>query len=371
MASICLLLSGVYTALILLLLRSWKNLESCNGTASLQDTFITVIIPVRNEAENIIGLLEDINLQTYPQDMYEVIVVDDGSEDNTAALVKQFNARHLLKLITTDGKNGTSHKKDAVTKGILNAKGKLIIATDGDCRVGPSWISSIENFYKNRNSKFIFGGVTFAEEKNLFEKMQTIEFASLTGCGAAFLNIGYPNMCNGANIAYEKEVFFEVSGYQGFEDHPSGDDEFLMHKVYQQYPDRVHFLKNRDAIVYTRAQNKWKDFLNQRKRWAGKWKYYVFPSIKVIAVFIFVCNFSLLVSLAMFVRGTFPFQLLAIQWILKMAVDYFFIREILRFYRKNANYFIFMLTAIFYPFYASFFAITSNIGGYRWKNRSW
>lgn len=363
-------LSFLYVAFVALLYAFWKKTPAFTpGSRTQPDTLVTVIVPVRNEEANIGALLEDLEAQQYPHQCLEVLVIDDESEDRTAEIVASFKASYRLKLLKLAVQGNLSHKKKAIETGIAQASGSLIFTTDGDCRVSSEWVRVFESYYVETGSKFMMGGVTFHEEKSLFEKMQTIEFAGLTGSGAASLKAGFPNMCNGANLVYKKEVFQEVSGYEGFDHIPSGDDEFLMHKIFRRYPKDVHFVKNEMAVVHTAAKQHLNDFVQQRKRWAGKWKYYTFINIKLIAFFIFVVNFAIIVAFILYLSGHCQLEILLFQVLTKAFADYLFLREVLSFYRKKMNPLIFMLTGVFYPFYASFFALTSNIGKYTWKQR--
>jgi len=208
---------------------------------------LTVIIPVRNEAENILHLLLDLEKQTYSRHNYEVIVADDDSTDDTLKIVQEFQKNTNINLIINQlppKTNNTSPKKRAIDSSINLASGQLIITTDGDCRVGEKWLESIANFQTKTGAYLVSCPVTFFEAQRhkdskaqkstilfpnidlFFTNIQIIEFASLIGSGACAMFVQKPNMCNGANLTYLKSVFYEVNGFAGNEDLASGDDEF-------------------------------------------------------------------------------------------------------------------------------------------------
>ncbi|HEX8546798.1 MAG TPA: glycosyltransferase, partial [Cytophagaceae bacterium] len=330
---------------------------------------ITIIIPVRNEEDNIGNLLKDIEQQNYPKEFLEVIIIDDESSDNTVLVVKEAVVTYSLNIFSKKKSNIISHKKAALTQGIEAAKGEYIVTTDGDCRVPSDWVASINQSYQTSKSKFIVGLVTFDNEQTLFDEMQTIEFASLIGTGAASLQAGFPNMCNGANLSFEKKAFYAVGGYGGFEGIQSGDDEFLMHKMHIAFPGKVSVLKSRGSVVTTEAKESLKEFYNQRKRWGSKWSHYKLPYIKILAFYIFLFNASLLAGsvYTMFVPTFLTMLLVCFGF--KLLVDYIFLRGVLSFLNKRLKIKLFLITSIFYPFYVSFFAVCSNIGGYSWKGR--
>jgi len=357
-----------YIGFTFFLLVSWFRLKYFYPVATTIHEFITVIIPVRNEEENILELLKCLSQQTYPTDKFEILVVDDSSTDNTTSLVNKFILENSLyiKLINVIEGSG---KKKAIETAINRCKGELVITIDGDCIAGPDWISRINAYYQRYKPKMICGGVTFWGEQTFFDKMQTIEFASLTGAGAACLSAGYPNMCNGANLTYEKKAFFAVNGFAGNEKIASGDDEFLMHKIASYFPGKVHFLKSSEAIVYTKARKNIEEFVSQRKRWASKWKHYQFRSIKLLAVFIFFYNCLLIITFGFSIVGLYNCRSLFIQIFFKVLIEYIFLGNILYFYRKRINPFIFITTALVYPFYVVIFGVVSRRGSYRWKGR--
>jgi poly-beta-1,6-N-acetyl-D-glucosamine synthase len=365
------ILSLAYLGLLIALYISWKRISLYRSSPHIPATFISVIIPVRNEEENILNLLNDLNVQTYPASLFEVIILDDNSTDGTAEIVRSFIKKasfHLSLQIPAVPEN-IAFKKNAIETGISLAKGSLIMTTDGDCRAGVEWLSTVENFYQQTKAKFISSPVAFFREKGIFKKMQNIEFASLVGSGAASLNMGLPNMCNGANIAYEKEAFLEVNGFKDNENIPSGDDEFLMHKIYRKYPKEVFFLKSSAAIIFTGAKGYLSEFLQQRKRWAGKWGSYTFFNIKALAVFVFLYNLSLLLSIGLALAAYYPPLLLMFQIIPKVIMEAWFISSVLRLSGRNLNPILFLCLQLLYPFYVVVIAIISRIGGYSWKGR--
>lgn len=334
-------------------------------------TNVSVIISVRNESENIIRLLEDLSGQSYPRYLLEVLVVDDHSEDNSEALVKDFaqTATYNLRWISLTYQAGKVGKKAAVATGVAAATGELLVLTDGDCWVQPDWLTYLEYMYTSRQAKFISGPVCFEPTHTLFQKLQLIEFAALIGTGGSSIALGKPNMCNGANLAYPKAVFEEVNGFAGNEHLPSGDDEFLMHKVHRLYPGSVHFIKAPGATVYTAAKLDLFSFFAQRVRWASKWTAYQSLHVKLLAVLVFGINFLLFLGAILALLNLFPAKMLGLVMAGKILIDLLFLAPVLRFFRKN-KYLIFIvpLQVVYIP-YVLATALTGLRGSYRWKGR--
>ena len=329
---------------------------------SLKNSKLTIIIPVRNEQDNILNLLEDLNKQSYPFNNFEVIIANDGSTDSTEKIVLAFQevAQYDLKLLNILNENGSSPKKRAIQKSIEISSGELIITTDGDCRVNENWLTSIENLYKLKETKLISSAVTFIDEKSLWNTFQIVEFASLIGSGACAMYLKKPNMCNGANIAYTREVFEEVNGFAGNEHLASGDDEFLMHKIAKLYPDKVIFNPDKNAIVYSKSQPDFQQFFHQRKRWASKWKHYKDWIVIVLALFIFSVNFGMIYSL---------FTLNYLNLILKCLPEFVFLCLIASYLGHKDKIKYISVIQLIYPFYVVFFGLISQGKGYIWKGR--
>ena len=161
-----------------------------------------------------------------------------------------------------------------------------------------------------------------------------------------------------------------VNGFEGNSHIPSGDDEFLMHKIFSRKASDVKFLKSKEATVYTSAKTNWKDFFNQRKRWAGKWPHYQLPYIKWIAALILVGNVNFIVWLLACLLQASNWKLFVICFVVKSFADAMFIKQILFWYDKKFIWKYFIISAILYPFYVSFFALNSKSVKYEWKGRN-
>ncbi len=368
------LLTGSYALFTLWLWWTWRRMPVFSfgaGAGRGKEVLISVIIPVRNEAGCLPLLLEDLNRQTLEKASFEVLLVDDASTDGTADLARDFvkTGNINLCLLESDGDRAASPKKRAISTAIQSAKGKYIVTTDGDCRVGENWLSAIASCFENTGAKCVSGPVTFTNEVRATDYLQTVEFSSLVGSGACAIAAGYPNMCNGANFAYEKAVFFEVGGFDGVDHVASGDDEFLLQKIAKQYPGKIAFLKSEEAIVQTTPHQTWSGFKSQRQRWASKWKHYTDASPKVLAVFVFLANLSVLTAGFSYASGVLSgysaFAIIS----LKILPEWLFIGAVLRFLRKDHTLGYIPLVQVLYPFYVVFFGLVGQRRAYLWKGR--
>ncbi|MEM6841893.1 MAG: glycosyltransferase [Bacteroidota bacterium] len=339
---------------------------------------ISIIIPVRNEAQHIVRLLQDLEQQRLSEEQllqkknWEVIVVDDASEDETATLVQHFStkAELSLTLLSSDAEEkDRSPKKKAIWKGVQSSQGDYIITTDGDCRVGPYWLLTWLQFFQQHRPALVAGGVTFYQEKSWFQQLQTIEFASLIGMSAASIQAGQPLTCNGANLGFSREAFQRVGGYQGHWHVPSGDDEFLLHAIFKHFPEKVAFLKSPEAVVSTYAKKTLVSFIQQRKRWAGKWKLHRETQVILLSLLVFTFHLCFLVGLIYFVMWARLDYWLAGLLLLKVGVEWFFLKSVLRFLKKKSNLVNLLPMQLLYSAYFILIGLIASGGGYTWKDR--
>jgi len=355
-----------YSILILFYRAGWWELKTYSQTALEPSTKISVIIPARNEEENIGKLLLSLEKQTYPSHLFEVIVVDDHSTDNTAAVVSGYS---FVKLIRLEVDNINSYKKKAIETGIAAASGDLIVTTDADCIVPGNWLKTISSFKEKTNAVFIAAPVVLENESNLLQTFQTLDFLVLQGITAASVQKRFHNMCNGANLAYEREAFFEVNGFTGIDHIASGDDMLLMQKIAERFPGKVSYLLSKDVIVTTRAAKTWKEFFSQRIRWASKATDY--NDIKIFST-LFLVYFFNCALLALFITGFwFPSLWLGLIsiLILKTIIELTFIYPVAKFYSKQN---LIKWFPFFQPLHIVYTVIAGWLGvfgSFEWKGR--
>ena len=286
------LLTFFYVVAVTYFWYGWRRLASPRKRILSGKTNVSILIAARNEEDKIGATIDDILKQNYPKDLIELIVIDDHSSDRTAEIVLSYIRQGVKLIMLNESKPLNSYKKKAISEAIKVAKGELLITTDADCRMGSNWLGSIVSFYEENNCKLISSPVVFYEEKNFFESLQTLEFLYLIGLGAATIGNKKPSTCNGANLAYRRDVFVELKGFQGIDDLASGDDELFLHKVASKYPQDIGFCKSQDALVYTHAKPNLKEFISQRKRWASKSTRYKNKNIVVLGVSIWLFTVS-------------------------------------------------------------------------------
>lgn len=364
---ILLILLLIYVYTIWHFARGWDKVAVFEPEPIKAPVKLSVIIAARNEEDRIGRCIESILAQDYPREFLELIIIDDHSEDGTADLVRRFPSVKLI--VLNEGSLLNSYKKKAIAEGISQASGELIVTTDADCEMGPEWISMIVGYYQKTGAKLISAPVAFYEEKNWFERVQTIEFLYLVGSGAASIGNKIPFSCNGANLAYSRAVFIELGGFSGIDHLASGDDELFMHKVHQRYPDGIGFLKNEKAIVYTHAKPNLQKFLQQRKRWASKSIKYQSKTIVVTVVAVWAFNLLLTLGLLSLVFTRSIADVLLFTLGIKLVTDFVFMYKTTSFFKRAALLRYFLVVQVLYMLYIVFIGIYGNTGKYYWKGR--
>lgn len=322
---------------------------------------VSVLIAARNEENNIKNLLESLYNQSFSKELFEVIIVDDHSEDNTKKVINTFinNNKDLdIKLLSAERQG----KKLAISQALHNASNDLIIVTDADCVLNNLWIESIVGFYQENNCKMILAPVLLSPAKNFFEKMQVLEHLSLIGSTAGSASIGFPVMCNGANMAYERKSALEVEKLRKDFYIPSGDDMFLLEQFVKNFGhENVKFLLSKSAIVKTKTCKTFKDFFRQRRRWVSKTKSYT--SWKVILTALVVLFFNLSI-ISLFVSAFFIPALWSIYFLLtllKFLIDYPLLKNITNFMNQGSLLKWSFPLEFVYPFYVVFTAFSGTI----------
>ena len=337
-------------------------------------TRFSIIIPARDEEENIQSRLRTVLQQQYPAELFEVIVINDHSTDQTEnsirLLQREYAHLHLINL--TDHLQGAqinAYKKKAIELAIAQSTGTWIVTTDADCEVTEHWLSAMDAYICEKRPVFIAAPVMFTNDHSFLSVFQLLDFISLQGITAAAVSAGYHTMCNGANIAYRKDVFDEVGGFSGIDRIASGDDMLLMYKIKQKYPGRLGYLFCKEAIVTTAPMPNWKSFFNQRIRWASKADSYQDKTIFWILALVYAVNLLLLVLLLISPFRENGFS----NWLLlagcKTLVELSLMIPVARFYRQSRALIWFPLMQPVHIIYTVIAGWLGKFGTYYWKGR--
>ncbi|HHN48317.1 MAG TPA: glycosyltransferase [Bacteroidales bacterium] len=374
-AILTIILGLLYAFLIFAFSRGWRKLKpfgSENNQEIKPGFFVSIVIAARNEEKNIGSCLNDLLDQDFPSGNFEIIVVDDHSEDATALLVhKNIQSNAHLKLISlADLTNEAYGKKAAIAAGVALARGELIITTDADCRFTNQWLKTMVAYYQRFRPAMIIGPVSFFPQRSFWGKFMELEFISLVAAGAGALALKRPMMCNGANLAFTREAFSAVNIYKENIKWASGDDMFLMHGIRKKYgASAIHFLMAAPAIVRTWPPKSLKGFLAQRKRWGSKTRAYPQTFTAAVAVVVFLNSLILLSTSVLSVFSPALMFAVFAGWVLKTLSDFMLIFPASAFFNRR------YLMPWFIPFqavhvlYIVVAALSGLFSGFQWKGR--
>lgn len=340
-----LLLALAYSLLIGQLLKMWFQCPECRLPEGWQpQTSVSIILPARDEARHIKGCLQSLLQQHYPRQLFEIIVVDDYSADETAAVVRAMASPNLrlLSLAAILGPEAAmqSSKKKALEVGIAHAHGRLIVTTDADCKAPQQWLRQIAFCYESTGAKAVAAPVLLRPVHNALERFQALDFVGTMLVTAAGNQGQLFFLANGANLAYEKTAFEAAGGFSGNEQFASGDDVFLIQKIAGRYPGQISFAKSPAAAMYSLPQTTWQGFLSQRLRWGTKNHSYDDWRITALVGLVFLYSWLILASLfllpwyplfgTVFFLGLFLAKAMADYALLSIAARFFGQRKLLR-----------------------------------------
>lgn len=364
MLYVILFLVSAYISFLILLLTGWRKVMATRK-AEHPELFLSVIIPFRNEALCIRDLVEDLKHQQHTN--FEVWMVDDHSTDDSVAIISNMIPNDIRFKVLPSGGTG---KKQAITFGVQHAKGSVIVTTDADCRVSTQWLSSVSKQFYDAEVMMVSGGVAIIEDATYFSKLQVLEFASLIGSGAALIGLQRPTLCNGANLSFRREAFERVQGYEGNLHIASGDDEFLMRKINAACKNSIRFVNEVESVVRTKAASSLPPFLQQRFRWAGKWRHNSSWTAKTLAVYVLLLQLSFMAAMAMlFSRDAYLTYTATGVLFFRAIFEFLFLKKVCDFLKIRWRWDVFFVLQIVYPFYVVITGLFSNFMPNTWKGR--
>ncbi len=330
-----------------------------------KESNISVIIPVRNEENNITQCLNSLQNQNYNRGHFEIIIINDHSTDHTAQLVNNFIDESILDISIVSLSDKTS-KKEALKYGIAKSKYNIIATSDGDCILPQNWLKNI-SLNINENTEMLLGPIVFKKSSGFLHYFQMLDMFALQGVEFGTLYYQQPILNNAANLSYSKNAYHTVGGFDTF-DTPSGDDVFLLEKFTSKNKN-IKGLLRKDFIVKTASESTLIGFLNQRLRWSSKSKYYKGKLLLFFSLIVLIQNISLLFiyfGIAFVVKYRISFIILLFS---KWLIDFILLFLVASFYHRKKVLLYFIPIQIVYPFYIFLVWIASITMKFEWKGR--
>lgn len=332
--------------------------------------FVSVIVAAYNEENKIPHLLTTLLNQDYPQDLYEIVIANDQSTDRTADIVKEFQKKFdnlkLIEVKISDEK--ISRKKNALSQGINASKGKIILTTDADCIVKTSWISGMARYFDHNVG--LVAGLSIPNIMNLtkasfLEKYEYLDTLAIFSAAAGSIGEDKAFSCSGQNLAYTREAYNNVGGFEKIKRFISGDDILLMQLI-RKAGYKIRFAFGYDTHNLTRSERNLGRFLNQRIRWASNEKAQLDLNPEFFYLLLDVFLLNLIIIITIFFSPLLFFMML----IIKSLADFIVIRKGINRFRLEKRVLIFSpIWAIIQPFYIVIAGIGGRLGLFKWNRK--
>ena len=353
----------IYILFIGQLIYGFNRMKRFSRKEFTPKTSFTIVVPFRNEKENLPNLLHSISLLNYPKELVEIILVDDDSEEVFSFQDLVFS----LKVIKNIRKSN-SPKKDAIETAIQVAKNDWIITTDADCLIQKDWLTTFDQYIQENEVEMVASGVCYVPKNGFLSAFQNLDLLSLQGATIGSFGIDQPFMCNGANFAYSKYFFKELKGFQGNETIASGDDVFLLQKAISSAPKKVGFLLAKECIVATKPVATWSELFQQRVRWASKSTGYSSSYGKILALVVFGGNLVWILSFLLWLTNVLDQNIFMLFVALKFLIDFILFYKTANFFESKLQYVL--ASSLLYSFFSVSVAVYSLFGKYNWKGRN-
>lgn len=364
------------TVLYLVLIGSFSygfnNIKLFKNEDVVAKTKFSVIIPFRNEAEKLPALLHSISALNYPKELYELIFVDDASDDDSNMNFIRFQEQSKIDLkVIANNRKTNSPKKDAITSAIAIAKHDWIVTTDADCVLPKFWLDCFDAYIQKHQPELIVAPVTYSESKNFIERFQLLDVLSLQAATVGGFGIKQPFLCNGANLAYKKSVFQSLQGFEGNAHIASGDDIFLLEKVIKKDKKNAHYLKSNHAIVTTQPQPDFESLIAQRVRWASKTSAYQNLFGKLTGILILLMNAMIMCLVVMAIVNLISYKIVLYILLIKFYIDLLLIYKSAQFFEQKSVLKTYIPSFFIYPIFTVYVAFLSVFSEYKWKSRTY
>ena len=367
--AILIIITAIYFITIVRIILGFNKMKSKKDVIlkTNESPKISVIIPFRNEEVNLQNCLESFQNQNFDINHFEIILVNDHSNDKSVQIVENFIQNSDLSIRLTSLVEKTS-KKEALKVGIELAQNPIIATTDADCIVSNNWLQSIAVNFSNKKD-MLLGPVLFSKSVGFLAAFQSLDMFAIQGVEFGALGFNQPILNNAANLSYSKKAFSKVGGFDSF-DTPSGDDIFLLEK-FKSKGLKINGVLSNDFLVETQPEKTWSSFFNQRVRWSSKSKHYSDKFLLFISGLILIQNIALLfIYLGILLVEkhclTFLFLLLT-----KWLIDFILLFLVASFFKRKSTMFYFIPVQLVYPIYVITVWIASVLLSFEWKGRKY
>ena len=329
---------------------------------------VTIVVCARNEEKNLRDLLPALARQNYPTTKLEIFLVDDRSTDGTAELCLAFAAQHPVARYfrVDDTLPDFAPKKRAIDLAVRHARGEIILLTDADGSPGENWAQAMARPLRGQ-AAIACGYSPYHPRTTLWQKSLALEYFSHAAVAAGSIGAGRPLTCTGSNLAYRREAFFAVNGFEGIAHWISGDDDLLLHKMHAQLAGGIVYVADTAAHVPVKPPARWRDFHAQRTRYASKGRIYRWQVVLALAG-VYLLNLLLCLGAMAILWGRFSvFAFTLFCGALKAVCEYAYLRQAAAWFEEKSLLPSFGLAALFHPFYLVYFSTRAQFAEFSWR----
>lgn len=353
---------------IVILIRLIRGLSTLDRGKNNETPSVSVVVPARNEENNILRCLEALHAQDYPEGKSEIIIVNDRSTDRTEEIIRTYvkdkSNMHQIKIHETHAH--MAPKKWALQTGIQKASGEIILTTDADCIPRPGWIRAMTGYFNDHTALVAgYSPLTLDATPSILHQFVKLESLALAGVMAGSFGAGFPLTCSGRNLAYRKSEFERIGGFKQIAEFVSGDDDLFLHLLQKESRLSFRFAIHAESVVPSRAPESFSHFSNQRVRHASKGLFYK-TSMKLALIGVYLLNVGLLISL--FFQSLWPWLLVIL--CAKSAFEFLLIFKTAGLFSQRRLLWFFLPSVILYPPYVVWFGLKGQFGKFKWKNET-
>ncbi len=336
-----------------------------------QDTSVSIIVSMHNEEDNVADCLQSLLAQNYPKELSEIIIVNDRSQDQTAGILNDYQQRYPEQIKVYHHSEVPDHfspKKYAIDTAVRSARGDIILLTDADGRPGPNWAQSMVHQFTPETG-FVIGYAPYTLSGNYNYGLLALEYFSHAAVAAASTGRGFPATCVGTNLAYRRQVFLQLDGFGQFSGYHSGDDDLFLQRVRDESGYGVCYAYDSDSFVYNAPPATFRQFFNQRLRYASKGFFYPWKfTATLTALWLF--NFVMFFYPLTFFADSGKIFLFITAVTAKLISDYIFMTRAAGIFSMQKLMRYFMLAEILHVPYVFFFGLAGQFISYEWGSRN-
>lgn len=225
---------------------------------------VSIVICAKNEYHNLVRFLPQILSQEYPE--YEVVVVNDASEDDTFYLLRELSEQysHLKVVNIHQNLNFFRGKKFPLSIGIRSARYDTLLLTDADCYpAGPGWLAKMQSAFTGKTG-IVLGYGAYTPQGGLLNKLIRFDTLHVAMQYMSLALAGLPYMGVGRNLAYRKELFFSTGGFIRHYKVTSGDDDLFINEVARRTNTRIQ--PSPEAVTFSKAKQSAGAWFRQKRR---------------------------------------------------------------------------------------------------------